>query len=69
MKDSVFRDIYVDSDRPLFDRNEAYKLRQKLKQLRSDQPGKRIYIRQRKLLADDIEVGKKEPLKHAFPHF
>jgi len=56
--------IYLDADRPLLDRKEAARLRDKAKKLRSECPGQVVKIFKGKLLLDGSIVDSEQPLRH-----
>ena len=61
------RGVFLDPDRTFLDRKEAFRLRQKKKQLQLIHPTKSIVIRRGCLLIDGAEVDREQPLKHLFP--
>ena len=66
LTEGKFETIYMDADRPFLDRKEAFRLRMRLKDLRAENPHGNIYIKQRKLYVNDLEVDSEQPLRHVF---
>ena len=66
-KDTIFKDIYVNADRPFADRQEALRLRKKMKTLKEQSPHQNLYIRRGKLYSDDKVIDEEQPLKCLFP--
>lgn len=63
----AFRNIFVDPDRTLPDRKEAFRLRQRLRQLRLQHPEKDVQLKRSILTVDGLEVDREQPLRHVFP--
>ena len=65
-KDTFFKDIYVNADRPFADRQESFRLRKKLKTLKKQNPHQNLYIRRGKLYFDNIAIDEEQPLQQIF---
>ena len=65
-KEANFKNIYVNADRPLADRQEAYRLRQKMKGLKEQHPNRSIYLRSGKLYMEDTVIDREQPLQNLF---
>ena len=55
--------MYISPDMCPADRQENYRIRQKIKLLRVNHPGRRVYIKNNKLYSDDNIVDEVNPLK------
>jgi len=64
---SCLKNVYLDRDLPFLDRKEAARLRLKLKQLKNEHPNESVRIYRGKLMINDQEVDKEQPLQHLFP--
>lgn len=67
LRDGVFHNIFVSPDRTPLDRMEDFRLRQKFKKLRTENPNSHIQLRGGRLLMDDVVIDHEEPLRHLFP--
>ena len=66
-RESLPKGMYVDADRPFLDRKEAARLRERQRELRKNFPEKNVRILRGKLLVDDDEVDRENPLQYLFP--
>ena len=66
-KEAKLKNIYVNADRSFADKQEAYRLRQKMKALKEQNPNKSIYLRSGKLYMEDTVIDKEQPLQNLFP--
>ena len=63
-RSGVLLNIFLSTDRPYEDRKEAARLRQKMKQLKTTNPGHDFKIVRGKLLFDETETDREKPLLH-----
>lgn len=66
-RESSLKNIFIDADRTFLDRKESYRLRQKMKDLRTQFPTKNIRIERGTLKMDDDDIDFEYPLRHLFP--
>jgi hypothetical protein len=66
LKSVLYSRIFVNSDSSFLIQKEEFRLRQKLKQLKSEKPNGRYYIRSGHLYVDEISVDKVDVINQLF---
>lgn len=67
LRNGVFHNIFVSPDRTTLDRKEDFRLRQKFKVLRIENPDSHVELRRGRLLMDGVEIDHEQPLRYLFP--